>query len=167
MTGFPLYPGAASTQAEQPDQIFFWLTVFAGLIILIVFGLVVGFAFHYRNGSRAKRGDLPDFLERDVEIGWTVGTLFLALFIAWFTAASRLGSLAPNKGALEIHVVAKQWMWKTQHPNGAREINALHIPVGEPVTLAMTSEDVIHSFFVPAFRLKRDLVPARVFNLPF
>lgn len=161
MTGFPLYPGAASTQAEQTDQIFFWLTVFAGLIILIVFGLVVGFAFHYRNGSRAKRGDLPDFLERDVEIGWTVGTLFLALFIAWFTAASRLGSLAPNKGALEIHVVAKQWMWKTQHPNGAREINALHIPVGEPVTLAMTSEDVIHSFFVPQFRIKQDVLPGR------
>ena len=161
MTTFPLYPGAASTQAEQTDTIFLWLVLFAGLVALLVFGLVVGFAIRYRNGSRASRDDLPEWLQRDVEIGWTVGTLFLALFLAWFTAASSLGSLAPNKTAMEIHVVAKQWMWKTQHPNGAREINALHVPVGEPVTLVMTSEDVIHSFFVPQFRIKQDVLPGR------
>jgi len=62
---------------------------------------------------------------------------------------------------MEIHVVAKQWMWKIEHPNGVREINALHIPVGVPVRLVMTSQDVIHSFFVPAFRTKQDVVPGR------
>lgn len=161
MTAFPLYPGSASTQAQQTDTIFLSLMIFSGLIVLLVFGLIVGFAFRYRNGSRAPRGTLPEWMERDFEIGWTAATLFLALFIAWFTAASSLGSLAPNKQAMQIHVVAKQWMWKTQHPNGAREINALHVPIDEPVTLVMTSEDVIHSFFVPQFRIKQDVLPGR------
>ena len=161
MTTFPLFPGAASTQAASTDRIFTWLVIVSVMIIVLVFGLIVGFAFRYRNGSRAKRGDLPELIERDFEIGWTVATLFLFLFIAWFTAAADLGSLVPRKGGLEIHVVAKQWMWKTQHPNGAREIDALHVPIGEPVTLLMTSEDVIHSFFVPQFRIKQDVVPGR------
>jgi cytochrome c oxidase subunit 2 len=71
----------------------------------------------------------------------------------------------PNQ--LEIHVVAKQWMWKTEHPDGAREIDALHLPLGKPVRLIMTSEDVIHSFFVPAFRLKQDVLPGRDTELAF
>jgi cytochrome c oxidase subunit II len=161
MKGFPLLPGEASTQAVETDRIFAWLTIMSGLIILLVFGLIVGFAFRYRNGSRAKRGPLPEWLTRDFEIGWTAATAFLFLFIAWFTAASNLGSLAPQKGAMQIHVVAKQWMWKTQQPNGAREINALHVPIKTPVELVMTSEDVIHSFFVPQFRIKQDVLPGR------
>jgi cytochrome c oxidase subunit 2 len=72
-----------------------------------------------------------------------------------------MSALVPPKDAIEIHVVAKQWMWKTQHPNGAREINTLHVPVNEPVRLVMTSEDVIHSFFVPEFRIKQDVLPGR------
>ena len=159
--GFPLFPGEASTQAVSTDRMFMGLLVVSGLIVLLVFGMVVSFAFRYRNGSQAKRGDLPSWMERDLEIGWTAATLFLFLFIAWFTAASSLGSLTPNKDGMQIHVVAKQWMWKTQHPNGAREINALHVPVGTPVTLLMTSEDVIHSFFVPQFRIKQDVLPGR------
>jgi cytochrome c oxidase subunit 2 len=67
----------------------------------------------------------------------------------------------PPAGALEIQVVGKQWMWKFQHPDGQREINELHVPVGRPVKLTMASEDVIHSFFVPAFRVKMDVVPGR------
>ena len=126
-----------------------------------MFGLILTFAFRYRNDSRAKRGDLPEWMQRDFEIGWTAATFFLFLFIAWFTAAADLGSLAPNKSAMQIHVVAKQWMWKTQHPSGAREINALHVPIDTPVTLEMTSEDVIHSFFVPQFRIKQDVLPGR------
>ena len=159
--GFPIFPGAASTQAVATDRVFAWLMIMSGLIILLVFGLIIGFAFRYRNGSRAKRGPLPQWLTRDFEIGWTAATAFLFLFIAWFTAASNLGSLAPQKGAMQIHVLAKQWMWKTQQPNGAREINALHVPINTPVELEMTSEDVIHSFFVPQFRIKQDVLPGR------
>jgi cytochrome c oxidase subunit 2 len=72
-----------------------------------------------------------------------------------------LSARTAPKNALEIHVVAKQWMWKTQHSNGAREINELHVPLDTPVRLVMTSEDVIHSFFVPAFRMKKDVLPGR------
>jgi cytochrome c oxidase subunit 2 len=159
--GFPVFPGQASTQAASTDRLFMGLTILSAVILLLVFGLIIGFALRYRNGSKAKRGDLPEWLERDFEIGWTAATLFLALFIAWWTASNNLGSRTPRAGAMQIHVVAKQWMWKTQHPNGAREINALHVPVGEPVTLVMTSEDVIHSFFVPQFRIKQDVLPGR------
>ena len=159
--GFPFFPGEASTQAVSTDRIFMSLMLISGLIILLVFGLILTFAIRYRNGSRAHRGDLPDWTQRDFEIGWTVATFFLFIFIAWFTAAGNLGSLAPKATAMQIHVVAKQWMWKTQHPNGAREINALHVPIDTPVTLQMTSEDVIHSFFVPQFRIKQDVLPGR------
>ena len=67
--------------------------------------------------------------------------------------------IAPPKGAMEIYVVGKQWMWKVQHMDGQREINELHVPVGRPVKLTMGSEDVIHSFYIPAFRVKADVIP--------
>jgi cytochrome c oxidase subunit 2 len=129
--------------------------------MLLVFTLVLVLAIRYRRGSAAKRGPLPEIVSREFEIGWTSATLFLFAFLFWWAASADLGSLAAPAGALEIHVVAKQWMWKTQHPNGAREIDALHIPVDKPVRLVMTSQDVIHSFFVPAFRVKQDVVPGR------
>jgi cytochrome c oxidase subunit 2 len=100
-------------------------------------------------------------MSREFEIGWTSATLFLALFIFWWVSSIHLAALAAPRNALEIHVVAKQWMWKTQHSNGAREINELHVPLDTPVRLVMTSEDVIHSFFVPAFRMKKDVLPGR------
>ena len=100
-------------------------------------------------------------MSSEFEIGWTSATLFLALFIFWWVSSSQLSALVAPKNALEIHVVAKQWMWKTQHSNGAREINELHVPLDTPVRLVMTSEDVIHSFFVPAFRMKQDVLPGR------
>ncbi len=162
MGSLPIFPTEASTQAVTTDRIFFGLVVVTALILLLVFGLIGTFSFRYRNGSKAKRGELPRWVSRDFEIGWTAATLFLFLFLGWWTASANLGSLIPAKGALQIHVVAKQWMWKTQHPNGAREINALHVPINEPVTLLMTSEDVIHSFFVPEFRIKQDVLPGRL-----
>jgi cytochrome c oxidase subunit II len=161
LMALPVFPIEASAQAVDTDRILLGLILLSAFILIVVFGLIFIFAFRYRNGSPAKRGELPGWTERGFEIGWTSATLFLALFIAWWVGASRLGSLAPAGGALQIHVVAKQWMWKTQHPNGAREINALHVPIGEPVTLLMTSQDVIHSFFVPAFRIKQDVLPGR------
>jgi cytochrome c oxidase subunit 2 len=151
----------ATTHAERVDQIFYGLLVLSGLTLLLVFSLVLVLAIRYRRGSAAKRGPLPEIVSREFEIGWTTATLFLFAFLFWWAASADLGSLAAPADALEIHVVAKQWMWKTQHPNGAREIDALHIPVDKPVRLVMTSQDVIHSFFVPAFRVKQDVVPGR------
>jgi cytochrome c oxidase subunit II len=151
----------ATTHAERVDHIFYGLLVLSGLTMIVVFALVLVLAIRYRRGSAAKRGPLPEIVSREFEIGWTSATLFLFAFLFWWAASADLGSLAAPAGALEIHVVAKQWMWKTQHPNGAREIDALHIPVDKPVRLVMTSQDVIHSFFVPAFRVKQDVVPGR------
>ncbi len=96
-----------------------------------------------------------------LEMIWTVIPLgIVILMFAWgrklFFQMNR-----PPDDAMDVCVVGKQWMWKLQHPNGQREINELHVPVGQPVKLTMTSEDVIHSFFVPAFRIKQDVVPGR------
>ena len=157
----------ASANARQVDVDFFSVFGIAAVIFVALFILLVVFSFRYRRGTNARRGPLPDLLRREIEIGWTTATTFLAIFIFWwFVGGSALPPrAAPNQ--LEIHVVAKQWMWKASHPDGAREINALHLPVDTPVRLVMTSEDVIHSFFVPAFRLKQDVLPARSEELVF
>ena len=132
------------------------------LITLVVLGLVIGFSLRYRRGSDAKRGPLPKLVQREFELGWTSATVFLFLFIFWWAAASQLSALTPPAKALEIHVVAKQWMWKVEQPSGVREINEIHVPAGTPVLLSMTSQDVIHSLFLPALRLKQDVLPDRI-----
>src|SRR6201996_7950917 len=151
----------ASTDAVRVDHIFYGLLVLSGLTMLVVFVLIVVLAVRYRRGSSAERGPLPEIVSREFEIGWTSATLFLFVFLFWWAASADVSILSAPANSLEVHVVAKQWMWKTQHPNGAREINALHVPVDKPVRLVMTSQDVIHSFFVPAFRVKQDVVPGR------
>jgi cytochrome c oxidase subunit II len=96
-----------------------------------------------------------------LEYGWTTATALAFLAIFWWAGATQLHHAAPPEGAFEIHILAKQWMWKIQQPNGAQEINELHAPTGRPVELIMTSEDVIHSMFLPALRLKQDVLPGR------
>lgn len=161
MSDFAVFPRQASTQAVRTDLNFFILLGFSCAIILLVLCLVVGFSARYRQGSTAKRGELPERMKKEIEIGWTTATLFFALFFFWWASSTLLRQLPPPKNALEIHVVAKQWMWKIQHPNGAREIDTLHAPEGVPVKLVMTSQDVIHSFYVPEFRIKQDVLPGR------
>jgi cytochrome c oxidase subunit 2 len=151
----------ASTHAVTVDHIFYLLLALSGATVVLVFGLILLFAVRYRRGSKAKRGPMPEILSREFEIGWTVATLLTFAFLFWWASSADLSSLAVPSNALEIHVVAKQWMWKTQHPGGAREINALHVPLDRPVHLMMSSQDVIHSFFVPAFRVKKDVLPGR------
>ena len=149
----------ASTQAERVDSIVFALSALSLFIVgIVALGLAV-FSVRYRRGSKAKRGPLPEIVSREFEIGWTSATIFLFVFIFWWASSADLSGLTPPPNALEIHVLAKQWMWKTQHPSGAREIDALHAPVDRPVRLVMTSQDTIHSFYVPAFRLKQDVLP--------
>jgi cytochrome c oxidase subunit 2 len=167
MGGFRLWPASASDVAVRVDQLVVLLLILSGAILALVLGLVLGFAIRYRRGSRAKRGLLPKLLRSEVEIGWTSATALLAVFLFFWAASSELGLGRPTGHPIEIHVVAKQWMWKTQHPNGAREINALHVPLGEQVRLLMTSQDVIHSFYVPEFRIKQDVVPGRLTELLF
>jgi cytochrome c oxidase subunit 2 len=154
-----LMPEAASVQAGLTDRIFLGLTIVSGLTLALVVGLILVFAIRYRRGSKADRHPLPAIVSREFEIGWTAATIFLFLFVFWWAASAEIGAYSVPRDAIEIHVVAKQWMWKTQASNGAREINELHVPVNAPVKLILTSQDVIHSFYVPAFRLKRDALP--------
>src|SRR5690606_32197701 len=98
-----------------------------------------------------------------LELSWSLIPLLLGLVVFfWATATYFKVYRIPTRSGIDINVVGKQWMWKFQHPNGRREINDLHVPVGQPVKLTMTSQDVIHSFFVPAFRVKRDVIPGRI-----
>ncbi|EKE44604.1 Cytochrome c oxidase, subunit II [Oceaniovalibus guishaninsula JLT2003] len=160
-------PGAASANVQGFDTLFTALVILSVVIVLLVGGLVVVFGVRFRKGTKVERHAVPTLVSREVEIGWTAATAFIAIFIFWWAASFRItGAVIPDD-ALEIHVEAKQWMWKVEHPSGARELNALHVPRGQPVVLKMASQDVIHSFFVPAFRLKQDVVPGRISILYF
>jgi cytochrome c oxidase subunit 2 len=162
MTRFPieLWPPTASTSAERVDRIFAvlslgWLFIAGAIMAIILF-----LAIRYRKENRVDRTN-PLVNNRWLETAWIAIPLvtFLGLFL-WSATLFTFEQQAPAN-SLEIYVVGKQWMWKVQHPEGRREINELHVPVGQPIRLIMTSEDVIHSFFVPAFRLKMDVLPGR------
>jgi cytochrome c oxidase subunit 2 len=158
---------AASDYAAHVDALFALLSIISGAIVLLVSALIVIFLARYHRGSRAPRGATPERFDREVEIGWTVATLFTFLFLFWWAASNEISALNAPENALEIHVVAKQWMWRIQHPSGAREIDELHVPVNTDVRLAMTSEDVIHDLYLPALRLKQDVLPDRYTYLWF
>ena len=161
MNWLRLLPEQASTQAPIIDGVYLLLTGVSAAIVALVVGLILTFSLRYRRGTGARRGPLREFVAREFEITWTAATFFLFFFLFWFTASAQFTTLVPPRDAMEVHVTGKQWMWKTQHGNGAREINTLHVPVNVPVRVVLTSEDVIHSFFVPAFRIKRDVLPGR------
>jgi cytochrome c oxidase subunit 2 len=150
-------PLAASTGA-QTDLLLLGLLGVSIAVLALVFGLMLLYAVRYRHNSPVDRGALAEKSFR-FEISWTIATLviFFGLFIWGSKIYVKL--YQPPANALKIYVVAKQWMWKIEHAGGQREINALHVPIDTPVELVMTSEDVIHDFFVPAFRVKRDVLP--------
>jgi cytochrome c oxidase subunit 2 len=161
MNWLRLLPEQASTQAPIIDGVYLLLVGVSAAIVALVVGLILTLSLLYRRGTGARRGPLRELVAREFEITWTAATFFLFFFLFWFTASAQFTTLVPPRDAMEVHVTGKQWMWKTQHGNGAREINALHVPVNVPVRVVLTSEDVIHSFFVPAFRIKRDVLPGR------
>jgi cytochrome c oxidase subunit 2 len=158
---------AASDYAVKVDDLFYLLSAISLFIVALVTGLIVVFFALYYRGSERPRGQVPERRTHEIEIGWTVATLFSFLFFFWWAASDQLTALVPPKEALEIHVVAKQWMWRIQHPSGAREINELHVPSETNVRLVMTSQDVIHDLYLPAMRLKQDILPDRYTYLWF
>lgn len=158
---------AASDYAASVDRLFYLLSVISILVVLLISALIVVFLARYRQDSPAPRGETPERRRDEIEIGWTVATLFTFLFIFWWAASNQLAADVPPPHALEIHVVAKQWMWRVQHPSGAREIDALHVPANTDVRLVMTSEDVIHDLYLPALRIKKDVLPGRYTYLWF
>ena len=157
---FRLFPVEASSISAEVDQLLFFLLAVAAVFTVVIFAAILFFAIRYRRRSdnelpRPIHGSIP------LEIVWSVIPFGLSMVMFTWGASVFFRERRPPDNALPIYVVAKQWMWKLQHPEGQREINELHIPVGRPVKLTMTSEDVIHSFFVPAFRTKQDVVPGR------
>jgi cytochrome c oxidase subunit 2 len=160
MWSFPLFPDRASTVAGEVDAIYYFLVlisvVFGGIIVI---GLVYS-AVRYRKGSKNSRsGAVDDHL--GLELAWSLIPLGIAIGIFVWSSRVFINMHVTPKDAMEVYVVGKQWMWKIQHPQGNREINTLHVPVGKPVKLIMTSQDVIHSFYIPAFRIKQDVLPGR------
>jgi len=161
-----LWPGQASAYSGEVDLLIGAFTVLILLLSAPVFILIVVFATKYRRGKPANRRHAPN---RNVwlEVSWTlVPFLLLIGFYIWSTDLF-VRLYHPPAGALEIDVVAKQWMWKFKHPEGQGEIDELHVPSGEPVRLVMASQDVVHSLFVPALRLKQDVVPGRYTSMWF
>jgi cytochrome c oxidase subunit II len=159
-------PQAASDMAQRIDVLFYCLLALTGIVALGVFTLIVIFGVRYRRGAKADRSN-PPANKRWLELGWTFTPL--AIFIGLFVWAAVLyaGFYRPDAKAMTVFVVGKQWMWKVEHANGRREIDELHVPLGEPVRVVLSTEDVIHSFFVPAFRIKQDAVPGRYTAIRF
>lgn len=166
MNGFRWLPERASTLAGPVDGLFLAVFLVTGLVALAVAGLIAFFAVRYRQGSAADRS-APPAGNRVLEIAWIVAPLLIFLAFYLWAAWDYTRFYRPPADAMPVFVVAKQWMWKLEHQNGRREIDELHVPLGRPVRLVMASQDVIHSFFVPAFRIKQDVVPGRYTSLWF
>lgn len=161
-----IFPERASSVAGDVDLIFTVVTGLSFFFSVVVAVLIVVFAIRYRRTKPAAR-----FVETHegrgagatwvLEASWIVVLLVLSLSVFGWGARLyvRMAQLPAN--AMDVYVVGKQWMWKFQHPTGQTEIDELHVPVNFPVRLTMISEDVIHSFYVPAFRVKQDVIPGQ------
>ncbi|MGH9702765.1 MAG: cytochrome c oxidase subunit II [Candidatus Acidiferrales bacterium] len=162
----PFQPEQASSIAEGVDRLYIFLTFITLFFTAIIFATIFYFAVKYRRRSEDEKppeieGSLP------LELTWTlIPTLLTVVLFVWASSLYFQNS-RPPRASSEIFVVGKQWMWHLQHPEGPREINELHVPVGVPIQLTMTSEDVIHDFFIPAFRIKKDALPGRYSSIWF
>jgi len=155
----PLWPTRASTTAGNVDALFIFLVTLAGIMCVLIFTMILVFAIRYRRSASPNATQIEG--SNALELTWSLvpAAIFLAIFV--WGAVIYFNERTPPQGATEVYTVAKQWMWKFQHLEGQREINELHVPVGRDVKMIMTSQDVIHSFYVPAFRIKQDVLPGR------
>jgi cytochrome c oxidase subunit 2 len=156
----PLFPVQASSVAASVDHLVYFLLAVAVFFSVGIFLSIFYFAVRYRRRSES---ELPVAAEgaMSLEILWSVIPFGLTMIMFAWGASVFFTISRPPDDAQEIYVIGKQWMWKIQHMEGQREINELHVPVGQAIKLRMTSEDVIHDFFVPAFRTKADVLPGR------
>lgn len=166
--GLELFPltRVASDSGRRVEVVFWVFTAICGLIALTVAYLVIVYCVRYRAGSARPRRGGSEAIEK-WEIGWIGALTVLALGMFGWASKSYYNAVMPPADARTIYVVGRQWMWKAEHAGGRREINELHVPTGEPIRLVLTSQDVIHSFYVPSFRLKQDAVPGRYTTMWF
>ncbi len=157
---FPLFPESASTVADEVDKLYFFSLGISAFFSLLIAGVVCFFFIKYKR-QRANDTGVPVHGSLALEIVWSVIPLLITMALFAWGAKVFIDLRSPPTDAREYWVTGKQWMWKIQHPEGQREINERHVPKGQPIKLTMTSEDVIHSFFIPAFRVKQDVLPGR------
>jgi cytochrome c oxidase subunit II len=163
---FPLFPPNASTVATEMDLLYFFIVAVCAFFAIVVTALVLFFAIKFRRKH-------PDAVGADIhgslalELGWTFIPFVLSMVMFGWGASMFFKLATPPANAMDVFVVGKQWMWKVQHPEGVREINELHVPIGRPVRITLGSEDVLHDYFIPAFRVKMDAVPGKLTTLWF
>jgi len=162
---FAIFPPEASTIAPYADALYFALIGLTVVALVLVGGMVVFFSIRY---SKTRH---PEAVQIEgstlLEATWTLIPLgvFLVFFVWGALLYFRIYNPPPN--SMNVYVVGKQWMWKVEHPGGQHEINTLHIPVGMPIQVTLISQDVFHSFSIPAFRVKREAIPGRYTTVYF
>src|SRR5581483_10999850 len=160
-----LFPEQASAQAAPIDALYWFLTIISTVMTVLIFAAVILFAWKYRRRANAHATQIEGSTK--LELTWSIVPFLIMLVMFGWGAQLYFAAQQPPKDAMEIFVTGKQWMWKIQYPDGNREIDELHVPVNVPVKLTMASEDVIHSFSIPAFRVRHDVVPGHYDSLWF
>lgn len=166
MSSFPLFPEAASSIAHEVDLLYFFILAVCSFFAVLVSALVVFFAVKFRRRH-------PDEVGADIhgsialELLWTVIPFVLAMAMFVWGADLYFRIARPPADSMEVFVVGKQWMWKVQHPDGVREINELHVPINRNIKITLGSEDVLHDYYIPAFRVKMDAVPGKLTTMWF
>ncbi len=166
MNGLRLFPDGASSISGEVDALFVFLLSIAAFFSVLICVFIVAFALRYRR----RPGDQPPTpvpTNMKLEIVWSAIPCLLTIVMFVWGARLYLRAFQPPADAMEISVEGKQWMWKVQHPEGRREIDELHVPLGRPIKLNMISQDVIHDFSIPAFRIKHDVLPGRYTSMWF
>ena len=165
---FPLFPERASRLAGQVDHVFFFTLGVSAFFSLLIAGLIFYLGVRYRRRYPSQTGYAPSqgHAPAALEIVWSI-VPFAILMVMFVWGTKIYFAMARPPADVEFYVVGRQWMWKIQHPEGNREINELHVPLGVPIKLTMTSEDAIHSFYIPVFRVKTDVLPGRYSTLWF
>ena len=162
----PLHPPSASTISGGIDKLYYVLSGITIFFTVLIFSIIFYFMVRYR---RRSDDEVPSETHSSLvlELTWTIIPSLICVVLFVWASALYVENARPPAASTEIFVIGKQWMWHLQHPEGPREIDELHIPVGVPVKLTMTSQDVIHDFYIPAFRVKKDVLPGRYTSLWF
>ncbi len=165
-SNFPMSPPSASNFAAEYDFIFYVLLALTLAFTALVGVLVIYFSAKYRKGTKVDRSR-PIYEHLKLELTWTIIPLLLGLVMFFFGARLFIKMRTPPKDATDVYVIGKQWMWHIQHSNGIRENNSLHVAMGKPVKLTCISQDVLHAFYIPAFRQQIHVVPGRYTTMWF
>jgi len=162
-----MMPAQGSAYARQVDTVYLSITILCALLFLMIAAMALGWAWKYR-----QRGDVPlktPYITHNLalELTWSIIPVLICIGLFIWGFHGYMNASIPPQDALEIQVTGKKWLWAFEYPNGTRSIGDLHVPLGKPVKLVMSSEDVIHSFFIPSFRIKQDVLPNRYTELWF